>query len=142
MLTVIQVTSACPRVMVLNNYFTHLTPEDGCEAQQPKRSDIPLHQDEDKSPKIPPQNINIPSSKNLRKTKQIRFIRILIFGTGLCTIIMFFNSCAMDDVSPTQDSQWHDHREHCCGPPNIYLSDIQGSTDPSFKTIALGCFNY
>ena len=62
------VTSACPRIMVLNNSFTHLTPEDGCEAQQPKRSDIPSHQDEDKSPKIPTQNINIPSSKNLRKT--------------------------------------------------------------------------
>ena len=53
--------------MVLNNSFTHLTPEDGCEVQQQKRSDIPSHQDEDKSPKIPLHKINIPSSKNLRK---------------------------------------------------------------------------
>ena len=37
--------------MVLNNSFTHLTPKDGCEVQQPKRSDIPSQQDEDKSPK-------------------------------------------------------------------------------------------
>ena len=50
-----------------NNSFTHLTPEDGCEVQQPKRSDIPSQQDEDKSPKIPLQKTTIPSSKNLGK---------------------------------------------------------------------------
>ena len=51
---------ALPRTMVLNNSFIHLTPEDGCEVQQPKRSNIPSQQDEDKSPKTPLQNsVNI-----------------------------------------------------------------------------------
>ena len=53
--------------MDLNSSFSHLTPENGCKAQQPKRRDIPLQQDKDKSPKIPPQKTTIPSSKNLRK---------------------------------------------------------------------------
>ena len=52
--------------MVLNHFFTHLTPEDGCEVQQLKRSDIPSQQDEDKSPKTLLHN-TIPSSKNLRQ---------------------------------------------------------------------------
>ena len=60
------VTFALPWTMVSNNSFTHLTPEDGCEVQQPKRSDIPSQQDEDKSPKTPPHN-TIPSSNNLRQ---------------------------------------------------------------------------
>ena len=55
-----------PWTMVLNNYFTHLTSEDGCEVQQPKRSDIPSQQDKEKSPKIPPQKTTIPSSKKNR----------------------------------------------------------------------------
>ena len=52
--------------MDLNSFFTHLTPEDGCKEQQPKRRDILSQQDEDKSPNTPLHNI-IPSSKNIRQ---------------------------------------------------------------------------
>ena len=45
--------------------FPHTTPEDSFRVQQPKRSDFPSHQDEDKSPKIPTQNNN----KAIRQVK-------------------------------------------------------------------------
>ena len=69
--------------MDLNSSFSHLTPEDGCKAQRPKRRDILSQQDEDKSPNKSLYN-TIPSSKNLRQkltkyTSEIYFIDIKNF---------------------------------------------------------------